>query len=59
MLNIRKGNKIVVQRDIYDAHTGQYIPKGSKIKIDEILDNGVIRVNDAVGRVLWINRSDI
>ena len=59
MLNIRKGNKIVTQKDIYDAHTGQYIPKGSKIKIDEVLKHGVVRVNDAVGRVLWIKRSDI
>lgn len=59
MLNIRKGNKIVTKSDISDAHTGQYIPKGSKIKIDEILEHGVVRVTDAVGRVLWIKRSDI
>lgn len=59
MSKIEKGSRIVIKRDIYDAHTGQYIPKGSKIKIDEVLDNGVVRVNDAVGRILWIKRSDI
>ncbi len=59
MLNIKKGDKIITEKDMYDPRTGQYIPKGSKIKIDEILDHGVVRINDAVGRVLWINRSDI
>ena len=59
MLNITKGNKIIIERDLYDAHTGQRIPKGSKIKIDEVLKHGVVRVTDAVGRVLWIKRSDI
>ncbi len=59
MSKIKKGDKLVTNKDIYDAHTGQYIPRGSKIKIDEVLKHGVVRVNDAVGRVLWIKHSDI
>jgi len=59
MLNIKKGDRVIVKRDLHDAHTGQRIPKGSKIKIDEILEHGVVRVNDAVGRILWIKASDI
>jgi hypothetical protein len=59
MNELKKGNKYTTVRDLYDAHTGQYIPKGSKIKVDEILDHNVVRVNDAVGRILWIKATDI
>ena len=59
MLNIEKGNKYTLTKQLFDTYTGSMIPIGTKIKIDEVQRNGTVRVRDSVGRVLWVKSSDI
>ena len=51
------GDKVKIWRDIPSVNGMLHV--GTIVKIDEIKDDGVFRVVDTLGKIWWVNSTDI